>query len=361
MHNGNMKQDQPKVSVIVPVFNLEEFLPRCLESLLGQTFRDFEILCVDDASCDRSVQIVRMYRDRDSRLRLLQQDHAGVSAARNLGIRNARGTYLLFFDGDDWAEPDMLECLVSAAETANADVTVCSAQVHCDSTDRGTLRRLESLRRNLTVSGLLWETGEGTHCPWEALALPGCWPFVWNKLIRADLIRENRIGFSEQLQLGEDGLFLQILFQYTKIIRCVEPALYHYRYQRKESATVRLFQTQQIRFSQHLGIVRNLCRELHERSLLVRNRDDLLAWTVDFLYADFLRLPGQLQPDASGEILEILTEFDLVPEGDLPDRIIKKRLNRLCRTEAAPSKLLRTGRILQTKIENRLMRLRSCK
>lgn len=353
----------PLVSVIIPVFNIAEYLPRCLDSLTAQSFQEFEIVCVDDESVDGSAEVVLRYGERDDRICLLKQVHAGVSAARNLGIRHAKGKYILFFDGDDWAEPDMLASLVEAAEGSGADVAVCSAYVQCEHQDAATRRRMASLEKNLTVPELIWEASEDPGSAWHALELPGSWPFVWNKLIRTDLIRENEVRFSEQLQLGEDGLFLQILFQYVRKIRFIGLPLYNYRYQRKASATVRLFQEQGIRFSQHVGILRNLCDEMYRRDLLQSNsnRDKLLIWAVNFLYDDFVKLPAQLQPGASGEIRTILSEYDLLQAKSGLKRAWEMRLGILCGTTSAPSGAGRVYRILRTKIENRVRRVFSRK
>lgn len=354
-----MNHNFPYVSVIIPVFNIEEYLPQCLESLSRQSYQNFEVLCVDDASSDGSAAVVEAYEKRDSRVHLLRKEHGGVSAARNHGIRQARGQYILFFDGDDWPEADMLSELVSAAEASQADVTVCSACVHCDAADRRTQRRLNSLRRELTVSDHLWEAEEDPRAVWMALAQAGSWPFVWNKLIRTDLLREHEILFSEQLQLGEDGLFLQILFQYARRIKFIKPALYHYRYQRKSSATVRLFQQQLTRFDQHLRILQNLCCELHRRNKLEENRLDLLRWMIIFLYDDFVRLPAPQQPVASREIRLTLLTHGLMGQGQLLDRVSEKRLRILCDTKSAPTKLGRVCCIIKTKIENRVSKLLS--
>lgn len=347
----------PLVSVIIPVFNIAEYLPRSLESLTAQTFGDFEILCVDDGSADGSAEVVLEYREGDGRICLLKQAHAGVSAARNLGIRHAKGKYILFFDGDDWAERDMLKALVAAAEETRSDMVICSANVQCDDRDRATCRRLASLEKNLTVPEMVWEATEDPGCTWDALELPGAWPFVWNKLIRTGLIRENDIRFSEQLQLGEDGLFLQVLFQYVRRIRFINLPLYNYRYQRKASATVRLSQEQGIRFSQHVGIFRNLCDELAGRNLLEGNLVKVLPWMVDFLYNDFVKLPAQLQPVASGNLRSILSEHGLLQARDGLDRTQERRLGILRGTISAPSGAGRVYRILRTKIENRVRRL----
>ena len=344
----------PRISVIIPVYNIEACLSRCLDSLLAQSFRDFEVLCVDDESPDGSAAVIREYQLRDPRIHLLPQAHAGVSEARNLGIRQARGEYLLFFDGDDWAEPDMLASLLSGAERTGADITVCSACVHVEEESGQSQRQLEGLKRRLTVTDGIWEAGEDPLAPWSLLVVPGCWPFVWNKLIRSDLIRLNDIRFSPRLQLGEDGLFLQILFQYAKKICFTSRALYHYRYQRKASATVRLSRTRETRFSQHLQILNILCLELKQRQKLADSAPELQRWAVGFLYNDYVKLSSRQQLAASEQIRNVLEDASF---GDgRADRITAKRLRILRETEKAPAELSRMCRMIYTKIENRMYR-----
>ena len=99
----------PKVSVIIPVYNSSEYIRHCLDSLLSQTLEDIEILCVDDGSTDDSLSILEEYSRKDERVRVLTQENAGAGAARNHGLREARGKYLSFLDSDDYFEPDMLE------------------------------------------------------------------------------------------------------------------------------------------------------------------------------------------------------------------------------------------------------------
>lgn len=106
----------PLISVIVPIYNMESLLPRCLDSLAAQTLRDLEIICVDDGSTDGSGGIVRKYASGDSRFRLITQENSGRAEARNAGIRAAAAPYLGFADPDDYVEPDMYERLYRLAE-----------------------------------------------------------------------------------------------------------------------------------------------------------------------------------------------------------------------------------------------------
>ena len=116
----------PKVSVIVPVYGAEAFLPTCISSLRAQTLRDIELIFVCDGSPDHSLAILRRVESLDSRIRVMAfEENQGVSAARNAGLDAARGDYIGFCDGDDWAEPQMYETLLRAAEEAGADVAFC--------------------------------------------------------------------------------------------------------------------------------------------------------------------------------------------------------------------------------------------
>lgn len=115
----------PKVSVLVPVYNVERFLPRCLDSLIAQTLRDIEIICVNDASPDHSAEILADYAARDSRIRIITKPaNEGLMMARKTGYTNARGEYLCFCDSDDYMPADALEALYNAALATSADITV---------------------------------------------------------------------------------------------------------------------------------------------------------------------------------------------------------------------------------------------
>ena len=115
----------PKVSVIVPVYNVSEYLGQCLDSILLQTLQDIEVICVNDGSTDDSLDILQGYAMFDERLKIISQENAGAGAARNNGIKHATGEYIICLDSDDFFEPDMLEKMVAKAEEDGSDVVVC--------------------------------------------------------------------------------------------------------------------------------------------------------------------------------------------------------------------------------------------
>ena len=122
-----------KVSVIIPVYNVEPYLKQCMDSVVGQTLKDIEIICVDDGSTDGSLDILREYAAEDNRIQIIEQKNAGAGAARNNGMRHATGKYLSFLDSDDFFEPRMLEKAYDLAEKDQADfVAYKSDQYHTE-------------------------------------------------------------------------------------------------------------------------------------------------------------------------------------------------------------------------------------
>ena len=120
----------PKVSVIIPVYNVEQYLNRCIDSVLNQTYKDFEIILVDDGSTDKSGEICDVYAEKDSRITVIHKENGGLSDARNFGIDAARGDFLTFLDSDDYFHPEYLEILVLNAERRNADIAICNYTVN---------------------------------------------------------------------------------------------------------------------------------------------------------------------------------------------------------------------------------------
>ena len=116
---------KPAISVIVPFYNIEQYVSYCLDSILAQTFRDFELICINDGSKDGTRELLDAYAEKDSRVKVIHQENQGVSAARNNGLQLAAGKYIAFIDGDDAVTPEYLEILYSEAEKSGADFAFC--------------------------------------------------------------------------------------------------------------------------------------------------------------------------------------------------------------------------------------------
>lgn len=211
----------PLLSVVVPTYNGEDFLAECLDSILGQTFADFELICVDDGSTDGAPALLDEYASKDGRMRVLRQENQGVSAARNTGMSAARGTYLLFFDDDDWLEPTAFEKTVGQLEQDGADVCVCGGR-HYDMR----FGEKRAVPTYLNMSCLPPEL------PVAASQIqPYLFNFtnfsVFNKVYRVDALREAGVRFRPS-NISEDAVFVaETLVAIRSITVVDEPLVVH--------------------------------------------------------------------------------------------------------------------------------------
>lgn len=161
--------ENPRISVIVPVYRVERFLPRCVESILSQTYRNLELILVDDGSPDGSGAICDGFAERDSRVKVIHKENGGLSHARNAGIQAARGEYLAFVDGDDWIEPDTYESMLALAEKYGARVVCAGRYDEEDSTGKisvGLCPRQEELLSGVQAVRRIfrWEDLDSSAC-----------------------------------------------------------------------------------------------------------------------------------------------------------------------------------------------------
>lgn len=213
----------PKLSIIVPVYNVELYIRRCLDSILSQTFDDFEAIIIDDGSLDNCWAIIDEYAQHDNRIIAIHQKNKGVSAARNTGLKIAKGEYIGFVDPDDWIEPDMYLKLVHHIELENCDIASCSWS---ENDDMGNEKPYVSRLHSHVMSG----SDYIKHLFDMPPSISGS---AWSKLIRKDIIT---CEFSTEYTICEDNLFVaQCCANCRKAIYINEP-LYHV-YARINSAT----------------------------------------------------------------------------------------------------------------------------
>lgn len=220
----------PKISVIVPVYNVEQYLKICLDSILAQTFQDFEIICINDGSTDNSLKILEEYKQLDDRLVILTQTQSGAAIARNNGIKQSKGEYIQFLDSDDYVEPNLLEEMYKRARTHQADLVVCSYK-KVDDNGNITERKNPNSPINLYKTPL-----EKPFCANDfkedifSLLTPG----PVNKLYKKELIIENDITFPN-IRICEDIAFVHSCVAVAKKILVFDEALINYRFNRPGS------------------------------------------------------------------------------------------------------------------------------
>lgn len=221
---------QPQISVIVPVYKVEAYLPQCLDSIAGQTYRDLEIIVIDDGSPDNCGTICDEYAARDQRFRVIHKKNAGLSAAWNDGIRAATGEWISFVDSDDWIEPDYFEKMISDPNTEKADIVQTSGFYSEDGEGRHV--------RRMYISSYYFENGDGREKlitdtivrPQDKRATAKI-AGVWGKLYRTSFIREHGLLFDERIRAGlaNDALFNVCAFTCALVVSGITYYGYHYR------------------------------------------------------------------------------------------------------------------------------------
>ncbi|MCM1324067.1 MAG: glycosyltransferase [Acetobacter sp.] len=213
-----------KFSVIIPVYNVAKYLPECLDSILGQSFADIEVIAVDDGSRDESGLILDDYATRDKRLKVIHQENAGVSVARNVGLMAARGEYISFVDGDDYIAPEMYEELAREVQKApDADIfvfgvsNVCGADVRVN---KGLVEKLAEYAQTVcSKKTFVMELGGS----------------VWTKIFKRSFIEAHNIRFAEGVAVAEDGLFCTECAVYHPVVSVLAKNYYFYRIFRENS------------------------------------------------------------------------------------------------------------------------------
>lgn len=210
---------KPDISVIIPIYNAEIFLVKCIESILSQTFDNFELILVNDGSTDNSLSICRSYQVKDNRIYIVDQINSGVSSARNIGIERSNAKYIIFIDADDYTDKTMLEDLHSKAVYEAADITFCDFYYNKYNIDR-----------IINVNFI-----PNTYTSIERILTGHLQGFMCNKFIKRSLYIDNDIRFNTSITMGEDMLVMCQLLLHAKTLSYVPKPYFHY-VQHKNSA-----------------------------------------------------------------------------------------------------------------------------
>ncbi len=187
-----MSEKQPLISVIVPIYKVEQYLNRCVQSIVDQTYKNLEIILVDDGSPDNSPAMCDAWAEKDDRVQVVHKKNGGVSSARNAGLDAANGAYIGFVDGDDYIEPDMYAQLLRAIQKDSSDMAVCGYYYNQD---------VVTFPESVCVSA------EQAMCYMFDSATKAFEGYCWNKLYRQALIHTNKLYFDRHLAHAEDTKF----------------------------------------------------------------------------------------------------------------------------------------------------------
>ena len=223
-----------KLSIIVPVYGVAKYLPKCVDSLLAQDISDYEIILVDDGSTDRSLDIAKKYKDADARVRIITENNAGPATARNKGLTRARGKYVIFLDADDFYEPTLLSSLYQMAENDSLDIAICEFDVF-NAKKNCFEENVKSDHHDLLEGGKVISKSE-----YPDHILQCTTAFVCNKLFRRDFLFENKISFNTELKIFEDVYFVSAALATAVRISKISTVLVHHR-RYSEQARPKLF------------------------------------------------------------------------------------------------------------------------
>ncbi|CRF35537.1 glycoslytransferase [Brachyspira suanatina] len=228
-----------KVSVILPIYNVEKYLPKCLESIINQTLKDIEIICVNDCSSDNSENIIKEYAKKDNRIKLINNEkNIGVGLSRNIGVNSSNGEYISFIDSDDFVDNNYLESLYTTAKKYDADI-VFTNNIYTVNESKGYIKpyyhnRLEKWKKDFKdkcfegISNFNVSTIEKENTPEYPLVA------VWNKLYKKAFITNNNLKFQNYI-VAEDSEFFYKYLVYNPKMYYNNNAKYYY-VQRKSSA-----------------------------------------------------------------------------------------------------------------------------
>ena len=296
----------PKVSIIVPVYNVESYLPACLDSLLSQTLEDIEIICVNDGSTDGCARILEEYAARDVRLRVLSKANGGQSSARNMGMDAATADYLMFCDSDDYYDTSMCERMVKAiSHSAEVDMARCGVQMHY-----GNLQRdVEGMERYFHVPA------EGEF-PLDDALLKQCDYNVWNKIFRRELVRQHGLRFPEGVKF-EDPYFLYSYAAHTRHVYYLTDKLYHYIC-REGSTTDAAYNKKDGAALDNLLIAKLVWEYYKKNGLLPQRREVLLHfWLGRLIFTHDQERSDQAQATIRAYATAFMQE-EIAPTGAIP-------------------------------------------
>lgn len=216
------------ISIIVPVYNTEQYLKRCIESIQNQTYTNLEIILIDDGSTDKSLAICEQYAEADKRIKVIHQENQGVSSARNKGLSNANGKYIGFVDSDDYISKDMYEILVREMENADVDMVACGYNFDVNG-------KIVSVRNERDVVERIMPAEKFMYYAYNRDQYRGVANYTVCKLYSRKIIDMFQIKFDRRFIIGEDMVFTTIFYLNCRNIKYINMPLYYY-YVRSNSA-----------------------------------------------------------------------------------------------------------------------------
>lgn len=309
---------KPKVSFIVPVYNTQEFLPRCLDSLLSQTCSEIEIVVVNDGSPDGSAAIIGEYARKDSRVRVVEKSNGGLSSARNAGMDVARGDIIDFVDSDDYVEPNLAKFLVDTFAVEQPKIVVFGAE--CVPAELASKR----IKQLLSPEACVFESFDPA-----LLFSANAQPYVWRAAYSRELIERESLRFAENVRFAEDVVFQFESYPLSAKTIVAPDKLYHYVMQ--EKSLTHVFNAGAKRMDKvdaHLLVLHEVLERWGRRGLLGLCPGELVMWFLDLVVFDLARLDSDDFHRVAARVNMDLTTFLGTEWADTPAKGAVRRVAR---------------------------------
>ena len=294
--------EKPKVSVILPVYNVGKYLRQSLDSLINQTLKDIEIICVDDGSTDDSYDILEEYKQKDARIKVIHKENKGTGAARNDGLRLAEGECIGFVDPDDWVKPNMFERLYGLIKEKNLDIAMCMPDGY---DEKNGINAPFPYFVDANFENII----DDRVFNWRDLS-PFSYPMcVWNKLYTKELFDKHNIDFAEGLDFEDHKVIFGTLLTAERMF-FVREKLYVYRFNREGSVLT----DNNRRLIDHIkifDIVENLMKETNTYNIL---RNDFITYKIHNILYYYSMIKDEFKSEYYEKMVKSIKEMNLTEE-----------------------------------------------
>lgn len=282
-----------KISVIVPIYRIEKYLPECIDSLLNQSFLDFELLLVNDGSPDKCPKICDDYAEKDSRVKVIHKENGGLLSARKAGLENAKGKYIAFVDGDDWVDKFYLDTLFKLADANDADLVVTGQFREFDGKIETIKPKEAGVYNEKEIKSYIIPNAiyNGRFCE------HGISTYVWNKLYKRELLYKILMDVPNEIIMGEDAAITYSYLSMSKSLVISRIPLYYYR--QRHDSIVKSLENPKIEYYR-LGLLMNFLKIKLSHVLDQQTLDRQISY---YLYSQILVRTGGLIQNDSGSIL----------------------------------------------------------
>ena len=289
-----------KISVIIPVYNVESYLPRCLESCISQTLYDVEFICVNDGSTDGSLQILKDYAAQDGRIKIISKENGGLSSARNVGLDAARGEWIMFLDSDDFLTENACMRVWVETEEAQTDIIAFGAELYP-----------KHPRPDVWYERTLY-IGTRRYFGFKPEILfkeAGAKPFVWRQAYRKSFL--DRVGVRFDDGYGEDIIFQFKVFPHAENVAFISDRLYVYRWCRPGSLMAEVNRVPASKLEQHLSIAERILAYWTKHSITEKYGVYTLDWVLEFIVNDLTENDYEKKAEYASALLSMIEKYGL--------------------------------------------------